>query len=288
MDCSLPASSVCGILQARTLEQFAISYSRGLSRLRDRTHFCVFCVGRQVLYSRANQEARVQYYNSYFHVLNFTSKNLWKSVFSLIIRVPTYCSQFYPLAYKPKVFTVWPVQEMLADPCSHLTGLARIGREKGPHSEKSESQHAQGVWGAGHGRAGDQGSLRGAPLRPCDVRVSDPRAGCRRRGGVPSGSCPPCGHPGPMVLRPVGLSPAWCLCEVPSMAVLPSSLSLTSPAQGSPLCLFRELTLTVLEFPPFMFRVVAFILLISAFYNFLPCTVFFVFSCHCARAAARL
>ena len=154
MGCSLPASSACGILQARTLEQFAISCSRGLPRLGDRTRFCVFCFGRQVLYCRANQEARVQHSNSCFHVLNFTGKNLRKSVFSLIIRVPTYCSQFYPLAYKPKVFTVWPVQEMLADPCSHLTGLARIGREKGPHSEKSENQHAQGVWGAGHGVLG--------------------------------------------------------------------------------------------------------------------------------------
>ena len=35
MDCSLPGSSVCGILQARILEWVAISSSRGSSRPRD-------------------------------------------------------------------------------------------------------------------------------------------------------------------------------------------------------------------------------------------------------------
>ena len=37
MDCSLPGSSVHGILQARILEWVAISFSRGSSRLRDQT-----------------------------------------------------------------------------------------------------------------------------------------------------------------------------------------------------------------------------------------------------------
>ena len=37
MDCSLPGSSVHGISQARVLEWFAISFSRGSSWPRDRT-----------------------------------------------------------------------------------------------------------------------------------------------------------------------------------------------------------------------------------------------------------
>ena len=37
MDCSLPGSSVHGILQARTLEWVAIPFSRGSSRPRDQT-----------------------------------------------------------------------------------------------------------------------------------------------------------------------------------------------------------------------------------------------------------
>ena len=43
-DCSLPGSSVHGISQARILEGVAISFSRGSSRSRDRTH--VFRIGR--------------------------------------------------------------------------------------------------------------------------------------------------------------------------------------------------------------------------------------------------
>ena len=37
MDCSLPVSSVHGILQARILEWVAIPFSRGSSQTRDRT-----------------------------------------------------------------------------------------------------------------------------------------------------------------------------------------------------------------------------------------------------------
>ena len=37
MDCSLPGSSVCGIIQARILEWVAIPFSRGSSLPRDRT-----------------------------------------------------------------------------------------------------------------------------------------------------------------------------------------------------------------------------------------------------------
>ena len=42
MDCSLPGSSVYGILQARVLEWVAISFSRGSSQPRDRTR--VSCI----------------------------------------------------------------------------------------------------------------------------------------------------------------------------------------------------------------------------------------------------
>ena len=44
MDCSLPGSSVHGILQARVLEGVAIFFSRGSSQT------LVSCIGRQVLY----------------------------------------------------------------------------------------------------------------------------------------------------------------------------------------------------------------------------------------------
>ena len=51
MDCSLPGSSVHGILQARILESVAISSSRGSSWPRDWTYISyASCISRQVLY----------------------------------------------------------------------------------------------------------------------------------------------------------------------------------------------------------------------------------------------
>ena len=44
MDCSPPGSSVCEISQARILEWFVISFSRGSSWPRDQTHIsCIAC-----------------------------------------------------------------------------------------------------------------------------------------------------------------------------------------------------------------------------------------------------
>ena len=47
-DCSLPGSSVQGILQARILEWVAMPSSRGPSQPRDHTHSYVSCIGRWV------------------------------------------------------------------------------------------------------------------------------------------------------------------------------------------------------------------------------------------------
>ena len=55
MDCSLPGSSVHGIIPARILEWVAISSSRGSSQPRDRTH--ISCISRQILYHGAIWEA---------------------------------------------------------------------------------------------------------------------------------------------------------------------------------------------------------------------------------------
>ena len=63
MDCSLPRSSVHGILQARILELVAISFSKGFSRPRDQTriscivgrHFTVWAT-REVLHTQKHRE----------------------------------------------------------------------------------------------------------------------------------------------------------------------------------------------------------------------------------------
>ena len=50
MDCSLPGSSVHGILQARILERVVMPSSRGSSWPRDRTQVSyISCIGRQIL-----------------------------------------------------------------------------------------------------------------------------------------------------------------------------------------------------------------------------------------------
>ena len=60
MDCSLPGSSVHGILQARILEWVAISSFRESSQPRDQTHVSgVCCIGRQILYHWASWEAHL-------------------------------------------------------------------------------------------------------------------------------------------------------------------------------------------------------------------------------------
>ena len=53
MDCSPPASSVHGILQARMLEWVAMPFSRGAFWPRDWTYIAyVSCIGRRVLYQQ--------------------------------------------------------------------------------------------------------------------------------------------------------------------------------------------------------------------------------------------
>ena len=57
MDCSLPGSSVHGMLQARILALVAISSSRGSSQPRDQNYFfCASCTGRWILYHCATWE----------------------------------------------------------------------------------------------------------------------------------------------------------------------------------------------------------------------------------------
>ena len=52
-----PGSSVHGISQARTLAWIAISFPKGSSRPRNRTH--VSCIGRRVLYHWTSWEAQI-------------------------------------------------------------------------------------------------------------------------------------------------------------------------------------------------------------------------------------
>ena len=57
MDCSLPGSSVHGILQARILEWVAMPSCRGSPWSRDPTQFS--CIGRRILYDWATREPQI-------------------------------------------------------------------------------------------------------------------------------------------------------------------------------------------------------------------------------------
>ena len=74
MDCSLPGSSVQGILQARILEWVAVPFSRGSSQPRDWAH--VSCIGKQILY-HLNHLGSPVFYNE--HIMRL--KVYWKSIF---------------------------------------------------------------------------------------------------------------------------------------------------------------------------------------------------------------
>ena len=60
MDISPAGSCVCGIFQARILEQIVIFSPKGSSRPRDRTCVsCVSCIGRWIIYHCATWEAPI-------------------------------------------------------------------------------------------------------------------------------------------------------------------------------------------------------------------------------------
>ena len=71
LDCSLPGSSVHGILQARILEWAAISFSRGSSQPRDQTW--VSCIADRRFTIWATREAHMI-------VFSFQMYFIWKKL----------------------------------------------------------------------------------------------------------------------------------------------------------------------------------------------------------------
>ena len=85
MDCSLPGSSIHGILQARVLEWVTISFSRGSSRPRDWTGL-LHC--RQTLYYLSHQGSNQR--SNFQHLLNYREKlgNSIKTSTSVLLTMP--------------------------------------------------------------------------------------------------------------------------------------------------------------------------------------------------------
>ena len=69
LDCSLPGSSVHGILQARILEWVAIPFFRGSSQPRDRTQ--AFCIADRFFIVLATREALLQRGNPLLNIYQY-------------------------------------------------------------------------------------------------------------------------------------------------------------------------------------------------------------------------
>ena len=87
LNCSLPGSSIRGILQARIMEWVAISFSRGSSWPRDSTCIsCSTCIGNKILYHWATCP------NIYKHYVSNLPRSLKGTA---ILLVPYFISWLY-------------------------------------------------------------------------------------------------------------------------------------------------------------------------------------------------
>ena len=134
MDCSLPGSSVHGILQARILERVAIPFSRGSSQPRDWTHVLLWLLHcRQILHCWATGEAKKKSWSKFI-----------RNCVCLRIRTEDAPSAFWSLRPRKEVswerkmfsekweseycyFIVW-----ISSPCAWVTRLIQTLNERIP------------------------------------------------------------------------------------------------------------------------------------------------------------
>ena len=103
MDCSLPGSSLHGILQARVLDWVAICFSRGSSRPRNWTW--VSCIAGRFFTDWAPREAIVQSNYSVKYCkqvnLNFSLPKSWVSIYNWLASATNNLYRLSPLSYPP-------------------------------------------------------------------------------------------------------------------------------------------------------------------------------------------
>ena len=91
MGCSLPASPVQDIFQARILEWVTISFSRGSSPPRDGTLVsCISGIGRWVLYQLSHWGSPNNYYNYNKRIIN---KREFASPIAVTFSFPPHCAR---------------------------------------------------------------------------------------------------------------------------------------------------------------------------------------------------
>ena len=107
MDCSLPASSIHGIIQARVPEWVAISFSRGSCRSRDRTwvshivgrRFTVWAT-REVLVLLLERTESFQFLSYWFSMVSESSNRIANilSLLNIFTTYKSYICRYYRIA----------------------------------------------------------------------------------------------------------------------------------------------------------------------------------------------
>ena len=79
MDCSPPCSSVCEILQARTLEWVAVPFSRGSSQSRNQTHVSCIAGGYFTTEPLEKPFAKLKVINNMIKNVKFSYHQIYKA-----------------------------------------------------------------------------------------------------------------------------------------------------------------------------------------------------------------
>ena len=124
MNCSLPGSSIHGIIQARILELVAIPFSRGSSQPRDQTlifyiagRFFTVWVTREIKLASSSIGPKMEkhwtqsYFLSYYllaflHMLDYKSAFFYSCCCSVVQSHPTLCDPFHWVHQASLSFTV--------------------------------------------------------------------------------------------------------------------------------------------------------------------------------------
>ena len=118
MDCSLPGSSVHGILQSRILEWVAISFSRGSSQPRDWTSISyVSCIGRGVLYC-------YHHLGNPWRILSMVLTSMWNESTCMVVWMSFSIALLWDWNEDQSFSVPWPLlsfQTLLTYECSTLT-----------------------------------------------------------------------------------------------------------------------------------------------------------------------
>ena len=127
VDCSLPGSSVHGIVQARILERVAISSSRGSSQARDQTPVSCIASGLLTIWA-TGENPNAQKLTAKHFVLCWENKGSQKTTRFSVVMKKTMATHSSVLAWRiPGIAEPGGLLSMGSDVYQHRTRLKRLG-----------------------------------------------------------------------------------------------------------------------------------------------------------------